>query len=288
MESGESGENGENVESGESGENGENDENINNKSEIQNNIQLEDTDNDNLQLEENNNNTNVEIVINKANDTNKKYIVMGLSTEENAFKVMNYLSNSVNGYIPSITTIENISDYLNSNINKGFRISNDSILTQRLSIYVQLYRKSGLFINPAVHRELQPTFETYVNNSEANIFFLLDKIKNKEKRNTTAKKHGIRQGKPERELHVSAHFMYSKKPNHPFWKDLLLLYQKRYNQTVPNGERIESISNYGRSYLSGSDLLSENIHKCIEKYEDIVILNPNEYLKFVSKAENKI
>ena len=230
--------------------------------------------------------SNIEIAIQRKEPVVKKCVLMGLSTEENALKVMEYLDTSVNGYIPSITTVESVSDFLNNNVSSNFRISNDSILTQRLSIYTQLYRKPGLFINPAVHRELKPTFDSYLNNREGNIFFLLDKVKNQAKRIATSKKHSIRQGKPDREIHVSAHFIYSKQANHPFWKDLLQLYQRRYDQTVPNGERIDSITTYGRSYLSGADLLSENIHKATKLYDDVVILEPDEYMKFVSKAVN--
>ena len=157
----------------------------------------------------------------------------------------------------------------------------DSIITQRLSIYTQLYNSAGLFINPAIHNKLKPGFEKMFNKN-GNIYLLLDSIKSPLKCNQSAKRHSIRNNKPERELQLDSQFIFSRNPKHEFWLDVLKLANKRFNSTVPKGERIDTITQYGRGYLGGHDLLSEVFYKTKNKYDDIVILKPDVYKQFIS------
>ena len=62
--------------------------------------------------------------------------------------------------------------------------------------------------------------------------------------------------------------------------------ERRYNKVVPIGEKIDKITKYGRSYLSGDDLLSEAIYITIQKYNDIVIIGKDKYPNFISIESN--
>ena len=98
-----------------------------------------------------------------------------------------------------------------------------------------------------------------------------------------ARRHGIRGGRPERELQLDGQLFYSKTPQHNFWIDVLTLSQRRYNQTVPRGERIDSISKYGRNYLGGADLITEAYGRNQHKYTDVVVVNRDVYNRFFTK-----
>ena len=173
--------------------------------------------------------------------------------------------------------------FLNSNFSPKYRIPGDGVITQRISIYSQLYKTGGLFINPAIHPSLNPDFETlFINKGNSNIFLLLESKKSLVKCNLAAKRHSIRNGKPEREIQIDSQFMYSRNPKHDFWMDLLRLANKRYNGVVPKGERIDTITGYGRSFLAGQDLLSEAYYKFGQKYEDVVLLTPDIYSQMIS------
>ena len=97
--------------------------------------------------------------------------------------------------------------------------------------------------------------------------------------------HPIRGKRPERELQVDGQIFYTKSVNHPFWLDVLRLLQRRYNQTVPKGERIDSISKYGRNYLGGADLITEAYARNQKKYNDVVIVGRDVYNAFFSKVQ---
>ncbi len=226
----------------------------------------------------------VNLVIEK-DTTPKNYILMGLTTLENADKVIKFLGSPVENYTASTINLDRLSGFLNSKFAPKYRMPGDSIITQRLSIYTQLYKVGGLFINPAIHNQLDVNFETmFTNNNDndtGNIYLLVDNIKSPIKCNLAAKRHSIRSGKPEREVQIDAQFLYSRNPKHEFWIDVLKLAHKRFNQIVPKGERIDTITTYGRSYLAGQDLLSEAYYKCSKKYDDIVVLSRDVYGKMI-------
>ena len=146
------------------------------------------------------------------------------------------------------------------------------VLIQRISIYSQLYLTGGLFINPSTYKGLSNNFKKSIDN-KYNIYLFSPTKKSLINCNYAAKRHLIRNGKPERSVQFCCNFIYSKKKNHPFWIDLIKLSQNRYNNIVPNNENIESISKYGKEYLVGSDLLSEAFFKFGNKYSDIFIIN---------------
>jgi hypothetical protein len=222
----------------------------------------------------------VNLIIKKNEPINKKYILMGLSSGENAQKVIDFLGSSVKDYTVSTINLDRVSFFLNSKFIPKYRMPGDGIITQRLSIYTQLYKVGGLFINPAIHNGLKDDFEkifTQTGKNKGNVYLLLNTKKTQVKCNLAAKRHSIRGGKPEREIQIDSQFLYSREPKHEFWIDVIKIAQKRFNQTVPKGERIDTITNYGRSFLGGQDLLSEAYYKFGKKYDDVVLLEPEEY-----------
>ena len=208
---------------------------------------------------------------------------MGLTTLENADKVIRFLGSPVKNFTASTINLDKVSSFLNTKFTPRYRMPGDSIITQRLSIYTQLYKVGGLFINPAIHNQLDTNFRDLFENTsnKGNIYLLLENTKSPIKCNLAAKRHSIRNGKPERESQIDAQFLYSRNTKHEFWLDVLRLAHKRFNQIVPKGEKIDTITTYGRSFLGGQDLISEAYYKYSKKYDDIVLLTQDVYSKLI-------
>ena len=219
----------------------------------------------------------VNLSIDKPKPPAKNYIIMGLTRTSDAERVQRSLGEGIRDYSISLTSIDKIVYFLNHHFPPRYRMPGDSVLTQRLALYTQLFRTGGLFINPAVHPKISSQFTEHIVGFKPGIILLLDKKRTPERCQIAAKRHTIRNGRPERELVLDAQFIMSSKPKHPFWLDVLQLAQRRYNQAVPKGERIDSITKYGRGYLGGADLLSEAYIRYRNKYDDILLLDRPAY-----------
>ena len=229
--------------------------------------------------------TPIAVEIDKGSDNRAQYVLMGLTDTNNSKRVFTLLGENVKDFQPLNSSSDKLSYNLNSLFNGQFRIPSDPILTQRTAIYVQSYQSGGICINPAYHRINEKSFQNYFRNTKGSVFLFLDKIKPQQRCIQAAKRHGIRGGRPERELQVDGQLFYTKNAKHGFWIDLLKLLQRRYNQTVPRGERIDSISKYGRNYLGGADLLTEAYARFGGKYPDVVVVGKDVYNAFFTKVQ---
>jgi hypothetical protein len=248
------------------------DDNINNNS-VDNTINIYDKLKINNTLNSEINKDN--IILNVNNNDNIQYknrLLMGLATKNDAEIVVNFLEESIKGYDYSLITIERVNFLLNDILNIEYRLPGDSILTQRLAIYTQLYTEGGLFLNPGIYYNVKPEFNNLLDN-KYNIILLLERIRSPQRCRQAGQNHTIRMGKPERSQLCSKDFLFSRNLNHPFWLDLIKLGYQRFNDTVPSGEQIDTISDYGRSYLGGSDLISEAYYLFNKKYDDVLLLN---------------
>ena len=207
---------------------------------------------------------------------------MGLTPKNIINKIMNSITDNISNYIPLETNKPNIKNFLESQFNSNFKMPDDPILLQRISIYIQLYQDGGLFINPANIRINNNLFENMFDISKANVYFILDKIITKKKCLESVNLLPIRKGVPERGVQVNSYFIYSQVKNHPIFLDILKLIKKRYNNTVPQNEFIQSISKYGRHFLIGGDVINEVIYQNSQKYKDVVILRPEKYKVYLS------
>jgi hypothetical protein len=230
-------------------------------------------------------NTAIAVEIDKAQENKNQYVLMGLTGTNNSKRVFTLLGENVRDFQPLNTSNDKLSYNLNSMFDGQFRIPSDPVLTQRTAIYLQSYQSGGICINPAYHRINKNSFQNYFENTKGSVFLFLDKIKPQQRCIQAAKRHGIRGGRPERELQVDGQLFYTKNARHDFWVDVLKLLQRRYNQTVPRGERIDSISKYGRNYLGGADLLTEAYARFGNKYKDVVVVGKDVYNAFFTKIQ---
>lgn len=162
------------------------------------------------------------------------------------------------------------------------RIPTEQVVLQRLSIYYQLYKKGGIFINPSSIGELDKNTMQLFDAQHRNVFLLLDRVQDMENCILAGKRHAIRKGQPERSLQVHPHFLVSKKSNHPFWLRAIGEILHRYDQSVPLGERVQQLSYYGKSFLVGGDLLSEVVHEFRGNPDvnDIAIVTPKAFNRY--------
>ena len=217
-----------------------------------------------------------------SSDTLKqKYILMGLSPKNIVNKVMENFSNTLDDYKPLEYDRMNLENFIMNTFGEDFEIPYDPILTQRIAIYSQLYLHGGLFINPVHVRVMNKQFENMFDIPNINVFFILKNIRSKKYCKNSVNIHSIRKGVPEREVQVSSYFIYSKVKQHDIFIDILNLVNKRYIDSVPKNEYIESITKYGRDFLIGSDVINEIIFNNNRKYKDVVILKKESYLKYL-------
>ena len=212
--------------------------------------------------------------------SNKK-ILMGISPKNIVDDLMNSLSDTLPNYYPVDYNIKQLNEFIQNKFNNRFIIPKEPFLLQRIAIYSQLYIEGGLFINPANIRFSNANFENMCNLPGINIYFILDEIKSKKECMKSVQIHPIRKNTQEREVQVSSYFIYSKITKHDIFLDILRLVRKRYNQTVPRNEYIESITKYGKNYLVGSDILNEVIYNNNGKYKDVVILKRESYKNYL-------
>jgi hypothetical protein len=211
----------------------------------------------------------------------QKYILMGLSPKYIVDKIMNLFSKLLKQYKPLGYNKELLIDFIKKTFGDNFIIPNDPVLTQRISIYTQLYLNGGLFINPVNIQIKNIQFEKMFNIDNKNVFFILKSLKSKRQCENSINIHSIRKGIPEREVQVNSYFIYSKVKNHNIFLDILELINKRYSESVPQNEYIESLTKYGREYLIGSDIINEVIYQNSKIYKDVVILKKESYLKYL-------
>lgn len=214
-------------------------------------------------------------------------LIMGMVSHSVGNSVVQLFGKSLQHILnPSYDNLEKLQHFLKNKIINSYRFTNDNFINQRLSIYSQLYQSGGIYMNPSHIKLNNPGLIENLNRRPTNIFLLLDREKSPDRCKNSAQKHSIRNGRPERRYVISHHFLYSKKPSHPFWLDLLRLSNDRYNQVVPKGEQIESISKYGQHYLAGSDLLSELVYQTQNKYNDILVLTRELLSKIIAKTSS--
>ena len=229
--------------------------------------------------------TPVRLEVNKGSPSKNKYFLMGLTSVNDTKRVFRATGVTTDRFQPLSTTNDKLTYNLNNSFEGNFRMPSDPVLTQRTALYQQSFQSGGLCLNPAYHRIQDNKFVDYFEKANGSVFLFLERMKPQARCLQAAKRHGIRGGRPERELQVDGQIFYTKSVNHPFWLDVLRLLQRRYNQTVPKGERIDSISKYGRNYLGGADLITEAYARNQKKYNDVVIVGRDVYNAFFSKVQ---
>jgi len=219
--------------------------------------------------------------------SNKTTLIMGIISEEIGSSVTGLFSPELNNALTtSYYTVDKLKPFVRANVTPRFRFTNDNFINQRLAIYSQLYETGGVYLNPS-NVGINEGLLKLLDDRPTNIFLLLDREKSQHRCQTSAQKHSIRNGRSERRYAISAHFLYSKRPEHPFWTDLIRLSDIRYNQVVPMGEQIESISKYGQQYLAGSDLLSELVYQTQNKYDDVQVLTKELLAKMLTQTQTQ-